>query len=44
VGGVTSDPYLVKLQLTRFASPGVSTNTASLVGVKLEYGVNRLTD
>jgi hypothetical protein len=44
VGGVTSDPYLVKLQLTRFASPGVSTNTALLVGVKLEYGVNRLTD
>ena len=43
VGGLTAQPDVVKLRLTR-SNVGASTNTASLVGVSVEYGSTGLTD
>jgi len=43
VGGLTVDPELVKFRISR-ASTGSSTNTASFIGAKCEYGVSQFSD
>ena len=43
VGGLTADPTVLRLQITR-SNVGASTNTAALIGVRLEYRVTGLND
>lgn len=43
VGGQTVDPDMVKIRVTR-SNVGASTNTASFLGAKCEYGVAQFSD